>query len=84
MNQLRFIKGIDEILQFVHSTTSSSNLKTLRESINYINNGGNLAICPAGTMSGPGLREYPWKNEITPFISHSEYVVPVWTIWSES
>jgi len=79
MNQLRFIEGIEEILHFVHSTTSSSNLKTLRDSINYLNNGGNLAICPAGTMSGAGIKEYPWKNEISPFISHSEYVVPVWT-----
>jgi len=79
MNQLRFIEGIEEILHFVHCTTSSSNLKTLRDSINYLNNGGNLAICPAGTMSGAGIKEYPWKNEISPFISHSEYVVPVWT-----
>lgn len=79
MNQLRFINGIEEILHFVHCTTPSSNLRALRDSISYLNNGGNLAICPAGTMSGPGLREYPWKNEITPFISHSEYVVPIWT-----
>jgi len=79
MNQLRFIKGIDEILHFVHCTTSSSNIKTLKDSISYLNNGGNLAICPAGAMSGSGLKEYSWKNEMTPFISHSEYVVPVWT-----
>lgn len=79
MNQLRFIKGIEDVLQFVHSTTSSSNLSVLKESIYYLNNGGNLAICPAGAMSGSGLREYPWKNEITPFIAHSEYVVPIWT-----
>jgi hypothetical protein len=79
MNQLRFIKGIDEILHFVHCTTSSSNIKTLRDSINYLNSGGNLAICPAGSMSGSGLQEYPWKNEMAPFISHSKYVVPVWT-----
>lgn len=78
MNQLRFIKGIEEILHFVNTTTSSSNLKSLRDSIKYLDGGGNLAICPSGTMSGPGLREYPWKNEIVPFISHSEYVVPVW------
>lgn len=78
MNQLKLIKGIEEILHFVHCTTSSSNLKILRDSINYLDSGGNLAICPAGTMSGPGLREYPWENEMTPFISHSEYVVPSW------
>lgn len=79
MNQLKFINGIEEILHFVHCTTSSSNLRTLRDSISYLNNGGNLAICPAGTMSGSGLREYNWNNEISPFIAHSEYVVPIWT-----
>lgn len=78
MNQLRFIKGIDEILHFVHCTTSSSNIRVLRNSIDYLDNQGNLAICPAGTMSGSGLKEYAWKNEMTPFISHSKYVVPVW------
>jgi putative hemolysin len=35
-------------------------------------------IYPSGTMSGPGLREYPWKNGINAFISHSSYVVPMW------
>jgi 1-acyl-sn-glycerol-3-phosphate acyltransferase len=79
MNQLKFIKGIEEILHFVHCTTPSSNLRSLRESIDYLRGGGNLAVCPSGTMSGPGLREYPWKNEITPFISNSSYVVPIWT-----
>jgi 1-acyl-sn-glycerol-3-phosphate acyltransferase len=79
MNQLRIIEGIEEILHFVHCTTSSSNLKSLRDSMSYLKNGGNLAICPAGTMSGPGLREYPWKNEMAPLIYHSEYVVPIWT-----
>lgn len=78
MNQLRFIKGIEEVLQFVHSTTSSSNLGVLKESITYLDNGGNLAICPAGTMSGPRLKEYPWKKNLSPFISHSSYVVPIW------
>lgn len=79
MNQLRFIKGIENILHFVNTTTPSSNRKVLRDSIKYLDGGGNLAVCPAGTMSGPGLREYPWKNEIVPFISHATYVVPVWT-----
>ena len=78
MNQLKFIKGIDEILQFVHSTTSSSNLRVLRDSISSLDNGGNLAICPAGTMSGPGLKEYPWERDLSIFIAHSSYVVPIW------
>lgn len=78
MNQLRFIKGIEEILTFVHSTTSSSNISSLRDSLRYLENGGNLAIYPSGNMSGPKLKEYPWKNGIAPFISHSSYVVPMW------
>ncbi len=79
MNQLRFIEGIDELLHFIHCTTRSSNIRSLRNSIEYLKDGGNLAICPAGTMSGPGLKEYPWKNEISSFINYSDYVVPVWT-----
>ena len=78
MNQLRFIKGLEEILTFVHSTSSGSNLSSLRDSLRYIDNGGNLAIYPSGNMSGSGLKEYPWKNEIASFISHSSYVVPMW------
>ena len=78
MNQLRFIRGIEEIIHFVHSTTSSSNLSSLRDSLKYLNKGGNLAIYPSGTMSGSGLKEYPWKNGINNFILHSSYVVPMW------
>jgi putative hemolysin len=79
MNQLKFIKGIEEILLFVHSTSSGSNLSSLRDSLRYIDEGGNLAIYPSERgMSGPRLREYPWRNGISPFISHSSYVVPMW------
>ncbi len=78
MNQLRFIKGLEEILTFVHSTTSSSNLSSLRDSLRYLENGGNLAIYPSGSMSGPGLKEYPWKNKMARFILYSSYVVPMW------
>jgi len=78
MNQLKFIKGIEEILHFVHATTSSSNLSSLRDAIRYIEEGGNLAIYPSGSMSKPRLKEYPWNNGIFPFISHSSYVVPMW------
>jgi len=78
MNQLRFISGIEEILVFVHSTTSSSNLNSLRESIKYIDSGGNLAIYPSGNMSGARLKEYPWKNGMAHLIPHFSYVVPMW------
>lgn len=78
MNQLKFIKGIEEILLFVHSTSEGSNLSSLRKALNYIDEGGNLAIYPSGSMSGPKLREYSWKNGITHFISHSSYIVPMW------
>ncbi len=78
MNQLKFIKGIEEILTFIHSTTSSSNINSLRNSLKYLENGGNLAVYPSGTISGPGLKEYPWKNEIARFIPYSSYVVPMW------
>jgi putative hemolysin len=78
MNQLRFIKGIEEILYFVHTTTSSSNFNSLKDSLRYLDNGGNLVICPSGIMSRQHLKECPWKNTLTPFIAHSYYVVPMW------
>lgn len=78
MNQLRFIKGIEEILYFVHSTTHSSNFSVLKESLKYLDKGGNLAICPSGTMSGRHLREYPWENTLASYIKHSSYVIPMW------
>jgi len=78
MNQLRFIKGLEEILTFVHSTSSGSNLSSLRDSLRYLEDRGNLAIYPSGNMSGSGLKEYPWKNGIAGFISYSSYVIPMW------
>jgi hypothetical protein len=29
-------------------------------------------------MSKAGLEEYPWKKSLGTFVSHSEYVVPMW------
>jgi len=78
MNQLRAIKGIEEVIYFVNSTSSASNLKSLKDSLEYLENGGNLAIYPSGTPSGSGLKEYPWKNGIKHFLSSSSYVVPMW------
>lgn len=77
MNQLRAIKGIEKIVYFVHSTVKKPNMGSVRESLRYIKNGGDLAIYPAGEMSGEKLREYPWKN-LKNFISHSSCVVPMW------
>lgn len=78
MNQLRFIKGIEEVIYFVHSTVKRMNLNSVRESLRYLSNGGDLAIYPSGRMSKAGLEEYPWENGLGAFISHSEYVVPMW------
>lgn len=78
MSQLKFIKGIEEILYFVNSTNSRSNFSSLKDSLKYLDKGGNLAICPSGTMSGQELKEYPWKNGISSFIAHSSFVVPMW------
>ena len=78
MNQARFIKGIEEVIYFVHSTVKKRNFSSIKESLKYLDDGGNLAIYPSGRMSKAGLREYPWKNSLRTFISHSEYVVPMW------
>ena len=78
MNQLKFIKGIEEVLIFMHSTSPGSNLGPLKDSLKYLENGGNLAFYPSRRMSGPGLKEYSWKDGIARFISHSSYVVPMW------
>jgi len=78
MNQLRFIKGIEKVVYFVHSTVKRRNLGSIRESLRYLDKGGNLAIYPSGGMSKAGLREYPWKSGLGIFVSHSSYVVPMW------
>jgi 1-acyl-sn-glycerol-3-phosphate acyltransferase len=78
MNQLRFIRGIEKIVYFVHSTAKKINVGSLKECLRYLDNGGDLAIYPSGRMSGPGLNEYPWKNGLGAFVSHSSYVVPAW------
>ena len=78
MNQLRLIKGIEEVVYFVHSTVKRINLGSVRESLRYVSNGGDLAIYPSGGMSKAGLREYPWKSSLGTFVSHSSYVVPMW------
>jgi len=78
MNQLRFINGIEKVVYFVNSTSSCSNRYSLRGSIEYLDNGGSLAIYPSKTISGFKLKEYPWKNKIASFIEHSSYVIPLW------
>ncbi len=78
MNQLRFIKGIEEVVYFVHSTAKKINLSSVRESLRYVSNGGDLAIYPSGKMSKAGLKEYPWKRGLGTFVSRSSCVVPMW------
>jgi len=78
MNQLRFIKGIEEVVYFVHSTAKGMNFGSVRESLRYVSNGGDLAIYPSGGISKAGLKEYPWKRSLGTFVSHSSYVVPMW------
>ena len=77
MNQLRFIKGLKDVVYFVHSTVKKSNFSA-RESLRHLDKGGDLAIYPSGRMSKAGLEEYPWKKSLGTFVSHSEYVVPMW------
>jgi len=77
MNQLRFIKRLEEVVYFVHSTVKGPNM-SLRKPLRYLSNGGDLAIYPSGRMSKAGLEEYPWKKSLGTFVSHSEYVVPMW------
>jgi len=78
MNQLRFIKGLEKVAYFVHSTVKGPNIGSLKESLRYLNKGGDLAIYPSGRMSKAGLREYPWTNGLGTFVLHSKYVVPMW------
>lgn len=77
MNQLKAIKGLEEIAYFVHSTVKGPNF-SVRKSLRDLSNGGDLAIYPSGRMSKAGLREYDWKKNLETFISHSKYVVPMW------
>ena len=78
MNQLKFIRGFEEVIYFVHSTVERLNLGPIRESLRYVSNGGDLAIYPSGAISGTGLKEYPWENGLGTFVSYSSYVVPMW------
>jgi putative hemolysin len=78
MNQARFIEGLEKIAIFVHSTVKGPNIGALRESLKHLDEGGDLAIYPSGRMSKAGLEEYPWENGLGAFMSHSEYVVPMW------
>lgn len=77
-NQLQIIKGIEDVVYFVHSTVKKLNLSSVRQSLRYVNNGGDLAIYPSGGMSKEGLKESLWKNSLGTFISYSSRVVPMW------
>ncbi len=69
MNQLKFIKGLEEVVYFVDS---------IRKSWRYLDDGGDLALYPSGGMSKANLEEYSWKNGLEKFISRSSSVVPMW------
>jgi len=69
MNQLKFVKGLEEAVYFVDS---------IRKSLRYLDEGGDLALYPSGGMSKANLEEYPWKNGLEKFISRSSSVVPMW------
>lgn len=77
MNQLRFIKRLEEVVYFVHSTVKGPNM-SLRKPLRYLSNGRDLAIYPSGRMSKAGLKEYDWKKNLETFISVSSCVVPMW------
>ena len=78
MNPLRFIKGIEEIIYFVHSTANKINFGSLRESLKYVSNEGDLAMYPSRRISGEGLKEYQWGKGLEILATHSPYVVPMW------
>ena len=78
MNQLRFIKGLEKVAYFVHSTVKGPNMGSIRESLRYLDDERDLAIYPSGRMSKARLKEYPWENGLGAFVSHSKYVVPMW------
>lgn len=78
MHQLKLIRGIDRIVYFVRNENGYSNLHSLREGIRYLNGGGNLFVFPSGRLSGAKVKEYPWKDGLTAYISHCRNVVPMW------
>ena len=59
-------------------TSKKSNMASSREILTYMKNGGDLTFFASGTISGPGLREYEWKNGLERLAKHCEYVVPTW------
>ena len=76
---LKIIKGIEEVISFVSSgNCKKSDFSCLRNSLKYLDNGGNLAVYPSGSSGGAELKEYPWKTGIIPLVAHSSQVVPMW------
>ncbi|HUW43451.1 MAG TPA: 1-acyl-sn-glycerol-3-phosphate acyltransferase [Bacillota bacterium] len=77
-NHLKFIKGIEKEVYFVTSKKKKINLSSIRGALRHLDNGGDLALYPSGKESKKNLKEYPWNNGLETFISHSNYVVPMW------
>ncbi|MBM3228379.1 hypothetical protein FJZ20_00630 [Candidatus Pacearchaeota archaeon] len=78
MNQLKFIKGIEDIIYFVHSTAKKLDLGSVRKSLNYLKKEGDLAIYPSRRMSGEGLKEYPWRKGLGTLALYAPCIVPMW------
>lgn len=74
---LRAIKNLDTVLIPLRNLERGKNGERVREAFNYLEQGGNIFMCPAGTISGPNFLEYPWQNGIKSLLSGAEYVVPM-------
>jgi len=76
--QLEIIKGIEKLVNFVDTSVKGDYFRSLSGPIDYIRNGGVLALCPAGVVSGAGLREYKWKSGLAYLAGESDFVLPMW------
>lgn len=84
-HKLKIIKGIEKVICFVDTPPdefkvvhTESNIGSLRNALRHLKNGGDLVLYPAGSMSGPKLRDAPWNNSLGRFASRADYVIPMW------
>jgi 1-acyl-sn-glycerol-3-phosphate acyltransferase len=75
--QLGIIKGIDNLVSFVDASKKRDYISSLKLPIEHLENNGDLAMCPAGAVSGAGLEECSWKSGIFYLASKSKAVVPM-------
>lgn len=76
--ELKLIGGIEKMIYLVDQKSKKDNLNSIRKALKYLRDGGDLAIYPSGKTSKENLKEYPWNNGLEAFISHSNYIVPMW------